>query len=112
MAQTCGDLAEAVGRDDLAGRLAGLRERISSVVRVHDGGSEHEEEVTRCAKAVSDAAWERLTHGGWDHVCWREAFVFAQLFMAHALVVALDSRHSLRTQHSASLCAVKRPCLC
>jgi len=100
LARTCLDLS-SIGQPDLARTLQHMR---AAAIGCRGQGLHPEQQRTleMMASQVSDAAWTRLVEmGGWDHVCWREAFVFAKLFSALSLLHHLH-RSGLMTPSDAA----------
>lgn len=90
--RVCSDLREAAAPEvaaalaDAARRLDGLPSEIAALRSSADMGA-----LTRLAAQVDDAAWGLLQTEGWQHVCWREAFVLSQLMRSACDLCAADS---------------------
>eukprot|EP00966_Prymnesium_polylepis_P093771 2169790-Prymnesium_polylepis.1 len=53
------------------------------------------------AEHVDSLAWQALQEGGWAHVCWREAYVLAQLVLCCVDAERDAERDAVRSPHQA-----------
>ncbi len=69
-----------------------------------EAGAESDIRVNQVAKKIKEVTWEKLhdrQSGGWNHVAWKESFIFAQLALAFTFLQDWESdKTDVQSLHS------------